>query len=201
MKNLCIVALIAGLSLHASPSWAHKIKCFAAADGEQVSGYAWMSGGARPQHVAFRVLAPDGAILHEGTTNERGEFSFVPDRACDHRIVIEAGDGHVAEFTVRADELPGAARDDRSVASPAAKATPTPVDPSALPAVAPDLEALVDRAVSRQITPLRRDLAEFQERARLQDVLAGLGYIAGLTGAAFFFLGLRRKDRYHRSEP
>jgi hypothetical protein len=41
---------------------------------------------------------------------------------------------------------------------------------------------------------LRAELAEFEDRETLRDVFAGLGYIAGVAGAAFFFFGSKRKE-------
>ncbi len=194
-QRVVFTALIAVLSL-ASPAFAHKVSCFAATDGDRVAGYAWLSGGARPSQVPFRVLAPDGTVLHEGVTSERGEFAFIPDRAVDHRIVVDAGNGHVATFTVRAEDLPEALHPVDASPPPAAPTTLAPAAPVTVPAISPDdLDRRIERAVSSQLDPLRRDFAAFQERTRYQDVVAGLGFIAGLTGLAFFFLGLRRKDR------
>jgi nickel transport protein len=161
---------------------AHNVKCFAAAEGGAVAGYAWMSGGARPRTVPFRVLAPDGTVLHEGLTDANGAFAFVPRRACDHAIVVDAGAGHTARFTVRAADLPPRAAETDAAAHV----------PGATPA---EIETAVARAVSRGVAPLRRELAELRERTRLQDLVAGVGYIAGLAGAAFFFLGARERKR------
>ncbi len=196
-RILTLVLLVSAVCTQ--PAWAHKIRCFAAADGDRISGYAWMAGGVRPKNVPFRVFDPDGEILFEGTTDENGEFSFTPTRSCDHRIVVDAGEGHQAVFVVAADELPaGLAVPERSFdaiqsssAPEALSAGPTP----ARPGDEGELERLIARAVSAQIAPLRRELAEFQGRQRLQDVIAGLGYIAGLAGAVFFFLGSKRTGR------
>jgi len=165
----CLLLLVVWLAV-ILPAAAHKAKCFAAVEGDRISGYAWLGGGSRPKNVPFKVLAPDGEVLQEGTTNEEGEFSFRPTRRCDHRIVVLAGEGHEAQFTVAADELP--------------------LDPADAPSAAD-----IEQAVSRQIAPLRRELAAFRDRQRLQDVLAGIGYIAGLAGVTFYFLGVRRRER------
>ena len=157
MKQLPMVLLALGMLIRPGSALAHKVKCFATAEGAVVSGYAWMGGGGRPRNVPFKVFGPDGTLLHEGQTNEKGEFAFVPSQTCDLEVVVEAGEGHMARFTVRAEDM------------------------------AMDTGTL--------LVQLRRELAEYQERQRWQDVLAGLGYIAGLAGAAFFFFGARRKNR------
>ena len=62
--------------------------------------------------------------------------------------------------------------------------------------VAPPTES-----VSHQIAGLRRDLDKWQARMRLQDILGGVGYILGITGMLFYFLGVRRKRDVIRSSP
>jgi nickel transport protein len=191
---MVLLLLVAATSIR--PALAHKVKCFAAAEGDVVAGFAWMDGGARVRNVPFKVLGPGGALLHEGTTDAKGEFSFAPARACDHQIVVDAGEGHQARFTVRAEELPFAPGKDAPPHAPAAD-TPS-ASPRARAEATPSqaaVEEAVGRAVSRAVAPLRRELAEFKERRRLQDIVAGLGYIAGLAGVAFYLLGARRKRR------
>jgi hypothetical protein len=204
MKTVLAAALFLGIVFGAAPVEAHRVNCFAAVEGDMISGYAWMGGGVRPKNVPYKVLSPDGTVLHRGTTNENGEFSFTPLYACDHEIVVEAGEGHVARFVVREDELPASADEiltghtDAGVPgrkSSGGKAAPADTGSPVMAGNERDeLEKAVARAVNKEIAPLRRDLAEFQERERLQDFVAGLGFIAGLAGAAFFFLGARRKN-------
>jgi nickel transport protein len=50
-----------------------------------------------------------------------------------------------------------------------------------------EVETLVERAVARQIRPLREALEAERSRARLHDILGGLGYIAGLAGLALWW--------------
>ena len=50
----------------------------------------------------------------------------------------------------------------------------------------------------KQLAALRRELAEFKEKQRFQDVLGGIGYLLGLAGVAFYFLGVRRSEQRKR---
>jgi nickel transport protein len=202
MKAPRLATWVMLLLLVAPPTWAHKVKCFAAAEGDVISGYAWLGGGERARNVPYRALGPNGSLLCEGHTDAEGEFAFTPTFLCDYRIVIDAGEGHQAEFTVPAGDLPvtlaaATSSEARVVMRSAGPGTPDNSMPHAAAETAASgserpLEAVVERAVSRQIAPLRRELAEFEDRERLQDIVAGLGYIAGLAGATFFFLGSRR---------
>jgi len=51
-------------------------------------------------------------------------------------------------------------------------------------------------AIGRQVAALRRDFDRFRNEIRLRDVLGGLGYILGIMGTAFYFLGVRRKEKH-----
>jgi hypothetical protein len=42
-----------------------------------------------------------------------------------------------------------------------------------------------------EVATLRRQLAGYEQTTRIRDVLGGLGYLAGIAGAAFYFLGRR----------
>ncbi|WP_343867009.1 hypothetical protein [Caenispirillum bisanense] len=54
------------------------------------------------------------------------------------------------------------------------------------------LEDTIARAVAREVNPLREQLEAYEEKVRLHDILGGLGWIAGLTGIAFYILARRR---------
>jgi len=183
MKKKMLVLIM--VSLAASAALAHKVKCFAAADGAKVAGYAWMSGGVRPKGVPFKVFDPDGKILFEGKTNDKGEFSFVPPKKRDLTIVVYAGPGHEGKFTIPADELP-------DIDAPAATAETAD---SGKAGTGKPTAVRLEATVSSQIAPLRAELAEFEDRETFRDVFAGLGYIAGIAGAAFFFFGTKQKEK------
>lgn len=186
-KGICVVVV---LVLSAHPVWAHKVKCFAALEEDVITGYAWMGGGGRPQNVPYRVFGPDNQLLTSGVTDAEGRFSFRPSGTVAHRIEVEAGPGHTAVYTVPHSELAGAA------VSPPGELVPTVrVGDDAAASVEEDhsgLQAAIEAAVSRQVAPLRRELAEYQSQNRMQDMLAGLGFILGITGVAFYFMGRRR---------
>jgi len=103
--GLAFASLLVWLVL-AGPAMAHKLTVFAAVQGTKISGEAYFRGGAPVRKATVAVLGPKGEKLGETTTDEEGKFTFVPRVRCDHRLVASAGEGHAAEFTVAADELP-----------------------------------------------------------------------------------------------
>lgn len=185
---------------------AHSIRCFASADGATISGYAWFGGGKRVLNVPYRAEAPDGTVLQQGQTNDNGEFSFTVKVRCDILVVVDAGSGHVARFTVKAASLPaslpeyGKAADAAQVSAPApAVAKESDTAEAGAVAAAPVAEAelarLIAREVRAQIEPLRGDLEEYKEAQGMRDIIGGIGYLVGVCGIAFYFLGVRRQER------
>ncbi|NOY82740.1 MAG: carboxypeptidase regulatory-like domain-containing protein [Kiritimatiellaeota bacterium] len=181
MKGCLLLALFWG-----GAAGAHRVKLFAAGEGDRISGYAYFPGGARAKDCLITVYAPDGAKLGETRTDSKGEFSFRTDRHCDHRLVLDAGDGHRTEFTVSADELgPGL-----PVGGTDAPVTPPTIRPlgrrsaAAAPSPAPpgDLGKLLDRILARRLRPLEERLDRYEDRVRWHDVIGGIGYILGIAG-------------------
>lgn len=195
-----------------APALAHKVEVFAYAspDGRAIQGEAYLRGGTPMRQAKVTVFGPAGQTLGEATTDDEGKFTVAVRFRCDHRVVLDAGEGHTAEYTVRADELP----DDlppRDGTSPPpetpAETTPGTTGSGASPgpdapqratdiAETPDasLEARIE-ALTRQVTELRSQLHRYEETTRFRDVLGGIGYILGLAGLAFYFLGVRRKQK------
>jgi len=73
------------------------------------------------------------------------------------------------------------------------------------PATAPsetagDLAAQV-AALQGQLAELRIAQDRHENKVRLHDVLGGIGYILGLMGLAFYFLGVRRKGKAEGRKP
>ncbi|MBK1702109.1 hypothetical protein [Thiococcus pfennigii] len=199
-KRLALACLLLAT---ATPLHAHLLKVFAFAEGERIEGRAYFAGGARAKGAAVEVLAPDGRVLAALRTDDDGEFSYQANAAIDHRIRVDSGDGHVAEWTVPATELeiaaPAAGDPDRPAAPTEStpEATPAETAAASVPATESpgDLEVLIERAVARQVRPLREQLVAYEEQVRLHDILGGLGYILGLAGLAAWWQASRRRGR------
>jgi nickel transport protein len=161
----CCPVILGILLLSPSPAWAHKLNLFAHVEGATIQGKAYFSGGTAAQGVKVVAFDPAGKELGQTTTDTEGKFTMKPGGRCDHRLVVRTDDGHAAEFTVPAAELPE---------GDAVRANDN-----------------ID-ALTQQVVRLREDLNEYEQRLRFRDVLGGIGYIVGVSGVAFYFLGARR---------
>lgn len=196
---------LAATLLLAAPADAHKIKLFAVVDGEAIAGSVYFTGNVGARGVPIRVYDPEGRLVAETVSDGEGRFRLSVAGAFDHRLVADAGDGHRAEFVVPQSEVGeprGSAQGDAVALAGgvAAEGSPTPeTRDQAVWQARAELERMIEQALSRQITPLREQLAALEERVLWRDVLGGIGYIVGLCGLAAWLLARHR--RLHEKTP
>jgi len=162
----------------ASPTLAHKLRVFAAVEGEAIAGHAFFVGGGRPQDVPVTFALPDGAVAHEMRTDAAGAFRWVPPPgAAAYTVTVDAQDGHASSATVA---FGGAAPAPGRPAAPVAGAAGTT-----------GLEAAVAAAVQREILPLRQQIDAMDGRLRFTDAVSGVFLILGAAGGALWLRGRR----------
>jgi len=210
LKSMTIAFVSLLFLMIPSLAFAHKVNVFAYVEGNKVVAEGYFADGRKCMDSVVEVLDSQGNKLLEGKTDEEGRFAFEVPVRNDLLIRLNASTGHQAEYVVPASELPGAdviAGDSPEKMLPAHEtpvaAKPEMPDipgegikptPSAMAAVdAVTLEQVVDRAVARQIIPLRRVIEEERSRRRFLDIIGGIGYIVGLMGLIAYIRG-RRKD-------
>ncbi len=193
--------LLALLVLCGGTAWAHKVKVFATVEGRTIRGYVYFPGGGRARGVKVEVFGPADQKLGETLTNENGEFTLGVKVRCDHRLVVDTPGGHRATYRVGAAELPDdlppleggeASRAAPPTELPRTSGTQPPTSRAAAIQSA-DVKETIREAVQKAVRPLREQLERLEEKRRLQDILGGIGYILGLAGISFYFLGLRRR--------
>lgn len=176
-----LATILAALAFLVLPAEAHRLKLFAQVTGGTIAGYAFYIGGGRPEGADILVETPDGKEVSRLKTGTDGGFRFTPPQPGHYRLTLAAGDGHFANLDISTDGSP-------------AVASPIPATPSAtvLPA---DLDAriaqAVDAAVARQIRPLLEAYDAAEGRVRFNDLVGGLGWIAGLAGFWAWFRSRR----------
>jgi nickel transport protein len=202
MRKLAIVAALLLIGLSARQADAHKINIFAYAEGKTIHGEAYARGGEAIRGAKVEVFDPADGMkkLGETVTDDEGKFTFEARLRSDHRLVLDTGDGHEAEYTLPADELPESL--------PAPDGTPdAPAEPTANPNTAPEVapspqpaaplhdESIEEqlRSLNQQVVQLRRELNEYRQKVQFRDILGAIGYILGAMGLSFYFLGVKKK--------
>ena len=183
-------------------AWAHKVTVFAWVEGDTVFTESKFSGGRRVRDGRIEVydLAIDKKLL-EGRTNSDGEYSFKIPLKTDMKIVLEAGMGHRAEWTLMRDEFEDAP--DINTQADAAMQTAGNSDRDGVMPVqavpvtdCADIEATMEKVLDKKLKPLIRKLNHLEHRdddPAITDILGGLGYILGLIGIAAYVHSRRRE--------
>jgi hypothetical protein len=97
--------LVCFLGFRIVPADAHRVNLFAWVEGDTVYVESKFSGGKKVNAGRITVMDAEGVELLTGTTDAQGEFSFKIPEKTDLKIVLSAGEGHRAEWTVSAAEM------------------------------------------------------------------------------------------------
>ncbi|MBR9973152.1 hypothetical protein [Magnetospirillum sulfuroxidans] len=170
MKALLIAAV---LIMSASPAWAHKLKLFVSAEGGEMVGSAYFAGGGKAAGLSGHVIDAAGTVIASVHTDENGAFRYTPPDGRAYLIRFESGDGHMAEARIGAAAM--------------AEAPPPALTPAS------DM-ATLELALARQLRPLREQIDALESRARLSDIIGGIGFIFGIFGC-FAWLSARRRGQ------
>ncbi|PID42390.1 MAG: cobalt ABC transporter permease [Gammaproteobacteria bacterium] len=162
--------------------------------GDQVEGEIGFSNGdMAPAGSPVTVTDAEGRQIAATTTNEDGFFTFKVTQRIDHFIAADLGSGHIFKYVLKSEELPdslGSTSVSENSAEPVVSEshqTPENSENRADAVDSAELQAMIEKAVARQIKPLRKDLNAFKEHASVSDVLGGIGYIFGLCGLGIWF--------------
>jgi nickel transport protein len=206
---VCATAAIL-LVLLSSQAQAHKVNVFAYVEGDRVVVEGYFGGNVKALDSPVEVFDEAGKKIHEGKTDDKGVYSFkfsdLQPFSGGLKIVLEAGMGHKADYTLSASDIPGSLKKDASVTEQAPKykaeegSAPTTVA-TAIPALdQAALEKAIEEALDKKLEPVVRMLGK-QEKLlleqkyggpKLTDIVGGIGWIVGIFGIAAFFLGRNR---------
>jgi nickel transport protein len=195
--TICILRYTFFLWILLSPwiLFAHSIDVSAAVEGKTIQGKASYHDGAPVGNADVRAFDPEGEEIGRTKTDSQGKFKIEAAFRCDHRLLIDANDGHGAEYTISAKALPADLPPrDHSTVSPDMPAAhiesdrQRPRDSALLAGIHDDVDALQEQ------------LDRYEQRIRFRDILGGIGFIVGLSGAAYgyYYRGLLKKCRNSR---
>ena len=201
-----IIVLLCILYVDVDSASAHRVNVFAWVEGDTIYVEGKFAGGKKVKSGKIVVTDPRGNKLLSGLTNDQGEFSFKVPKRTDLKIVLIAGQGHQAEWTIRATEmedLPSKTASDTSAEKAMQSERKKDVSITSVDtrSVAPDtaikpkeLEAIIETVLDRKLKPITRMLADIRQDApSVGDIFAGIGYILGLVGIAAYVQSRKKK--------
>ena len=194
-----------------NPAYAHRVMVFAWVEGDTVFTESKFSGGKKVKGGKVIVYNSQEKMLLEGKTDNNGEFSFkIPEKTA-LKIVLHAGMGHRAEWTVSEEdigEISGEKPAEPFLKKPQGKmpVDTIPSEPTEnrademLPAPQPhvpgtdEIEQVVEKALDKKLKPVIKMLRESTTRGpTISEILGGIGYILGLMGVGAYFHYRRKK--------
>jgi nickel transport protein len=137
-----------------------------------------------------------GTKLLEGKTDEEGKFSIKIPKITSLKLVLVAGMGHRAEFTLSEDEVREAMGiKGRKSEVQSQKPSPSTKEEREGITIAPsitntEIEAIVEGAIDKKLQPMMRMLVKLQENAGrpgITEIIGGIGYIIGILGIVAYF--------------
>ncbi len=186
MLSKLIAALL--LSLLSLGVAAHNVVGGVYAIGDQIEGEVGFSNGdmAAPGTVV-NVTDGQGNELASLETDDEGGFTYTATQRIDHLFYANLSSGHILELTLPADELPDSLAAVGSVEVTVDKVAVPSVSTTSIATDRQGLEQMIERAVAKQVVPLRKEIAAYKEKSSLQDIMGGIGYIFGLCGLGIWW--------------
>ena len=202
-----VIVLLCILYVGVDSASAHRVNVFAWVEGDTIYVEGKFAGGKKVKSGKIVVTDPRDNKLLSGLTNDQGEFAFEVPQRTDLTIVLIAGQGHQAEWTIRAaemEDLPSKTAWDKSAekamqSEPKKEVAIALVDTrTATPDIAikpQELEAIIETVLDRKLKPITRMLADIRQDApSVGDIFAGIGYILGLVGIAAYVQSRKKKE-------
>ncbi len=181
--------------LSSSSVLAHNMEVFATVEGKTIQGKASFHDGTPASNADVRAFDPAGEEIGRTKTDDQGKFSLPARFRCDHRLLVDTGDGHGAEYTILAKTLPA----DLPPHGPAVDSAEQAQAHSENDVKGSHDSALL-KEIHADVDALQDQLDQYEHRIRFCDILGGIGFIVGLAGAAYgyYYRGLLRNKTQSR---
>ncbi|MGB0732993.1 MAG: hypothetical protein ACPGPF_04485 [Pontibacterium sp.] len=184
----CFFALSLCISFFATSAYAHNVIGGVYAIGELIEGEVGFSNGDMAK-AGSEIIVSDSAgnELGRAYTDADGLFAYTATARIDHHFYANLSSGHVLQTSLPAEELPDTLPGDGVVNGNAGKKAPNLINAEAISGDQVALALMIEKAVAKQVKPLRQELAAYKEKTGLRDIIGGIGYIFGLCGVAIWW--------------
>ena len=194
-----LLSLFLSVSLgFSSLASAHNVVGGVYAEGFTIEGEAGFSNGSMANAgTVVKVSDTSGTPLGEAITDDDGYFFFIAKKRVTHVFEINMGAGHILKMQLPAEELPDNL-DDKSASQPSSNAAAPTSDITQTSGSDGQIvktnqatnnqnfvqnqitPLMLEKAIAKQIKPLRREISALKEKTGLRDMIGSIGYIYGL---------------------
>ncbi|MDR2302376.1 MAG: hypothetical protein LBF38_10095 [Deltaproteobacteria bacterium] len=208
-RMVLLVALAAAglVMIQAVRAQAHAVFIFAWGEGDQICTNSYFSGKSPVRQGTVLIQDSAGKQLDSAKTDDKGDVCFNrPQTTSDLTFVVEAGEGHRAEFKLRAEDLPpletsAAPTGPETSGDASASATPsgnagTASVPAGSGANLDEFRTMFRQELGAQLGPITRALTEADDKSpTLKDIIGGLGWLVGIFGLACWYSGRKLRQK------
>lgn len=177
---------------------AHKVILYAYVEGQKIIVEGGFGDGSIAKNAEVKVYdLINGNLLTEGVTNNEGRCKLDIPAKTDLKIVLNAGMGHQAEYTISKDELPDISNKNKSSKRQADKLTGKNSKKTKVTGINEDkLRSIISQELDKKMAPLNKKLVQIENNKGpgVTEILGGIGYIFGLMGLALYFTKGRNKS-------
>ena len=184
--KMIFISIALSVFLFSASVEAHKVTAYAYREGDKVIGECYFVDGSPCKNSRVEVYSSKGNKILETNTDEQGRFSFVVSEKGSLKIVIPAGEGHRAEFTLEAVEREIKKVEKKKTET---KEMPKISGPQGILMNKEEIREMMDEVLEMKLQGVRAeimDLHKKMDKITIRDIIAGIGYIFGLWGLIMF---------------
>jgi nickel transport protein len=174
---------------------AHRANIFTQTQGDKVLCQCFYNDGKPVRGQDIQVRTQDGRVIAEGTTDDKGMFSFTPQVHEDLEIVLNAGMGHTAEITLEKEDLPKTTQKTSvktaKKSSPAEKRNEVREHDSDFDEER--LRGIIEQVVDEKLQPVIEGIQKQQRSHSLITIIGCIGYIVGIFGLYMFWKSRKKR--------
>ncbi len=176
---LYLFLLILLVTFSAAPAFAHKVTIFAWVEGDTIYTQSKFSKGKKAKGALVTVFDMEGNRLLEGTTDEKGEYSFKIPKKTGLKLVLKASIGHMAEWKIPLEEIT-AAQSSQNTTPEAGVITDTTAPSNRALISGPtcvqreEIRRLIDESLDQKLRPITSMLANCQDQEQCHHADADL---------------------------
>ncbi len=167
----------------AGEAYAHGVFIFVRVQDNSICTESYFSGNVKVQNGVVTMHDADGVVLATAVTDTRGRACFdFPQKKQPLTFVLNAGQGHRAEFLLESWPLPETSKEAQSAVTATGAAIPATTSDVSAPTAAsvPAAAASVPQVpVESPVTPALEGVAEFAAKTTpgLSKIVGGIGII------------------------
>ncbi|MCM8804745.1 MAG: DUF4198 domain-containing protein [Candidatus Omnitrophica bacterium] len=156
-----------------SLSFCHKVNIFTYKEGDKIFVEGYFSDGKPCKNSLIEIYNEKKEKIVEGKTDENGIFSFnIPD-AQKIKIVLIADMGHKTEEEIELEKKIEKRQDlivEKIISGD-------------------EIKKIVEESVEKAINPILKEFERERKKAKITDIIGGIGYIFGILGIFLYFRG------------